>query len=215
MRRTLLVLGCLLFSCTFTGCAGPRPADAIMESGDRYFRLGDYTSAASEYEQVASRYPGDWRAQYRLGITRLELGEYTQARRALEIAHTRRPDDMEVAEALAEAMYEQRSIDDLYAFLHAQVENTRSVRACLVLAQYSLALGDLDSAKLAIDSAIAWDGGRSVEPHMLAAELAERVGDEQSMILELQRAYALDPHDEQISQRLRAHGVIPGPTMTP
>ncbi|MBT8484255.1 MAG: tetratricopeptide repeat protein [Phycisphaerales bacterium] len=211
MRATIVVLTCLMFIAG--GCATQRPVTDVMASGDRALSRGDYAGAVAEFEEVTNRYPGDWRAQYKLGLALIELGDYTPARRALEIAHTRRPQENAIVEALAEAMFRQGNHEQLYAFLQQRVDKTQSVDSCLRLARYCIAIDDPDSAQHAIDLAMEWDGGRTAEPFIVAAELAQHVGDEARAMQLLQSGYEVNPHDRRIGQRLRALGMVPGPTM--
>src|SRR5439155_212444 len=81
--------------------------ETMRASGDYRFNKGDYAGAADEYSEIVARYPGDWEAQYKLGLSQLELKNYSAGRRALEIAYTQRPRDPKVAQALAEAMFRQ------------------------------------------------------------------------------------------------------------
>lgn len=213
MRRLLLV-SLVLAAAGLAGCSSTRPpAESIRDTADHEYSVGDYAAAAEGYREIVDRYPGDWRAQYKLGLCHLELDQPTEARRALEIAITRRPDKVDVADALAESMYLQGDETALYAFLQERAEGTQSVHAYLRLAKYCVQLGDPDSAKTAIDTAVVLDDGRTVEPYLAAAAFAERVGDLDEALRRLRQAYAIDPKDEQVLARLRALGEVPGPTL--
>ncbi|MHC5113135.1 MAG: tetratricopeptide repeat protein [Planctomycetota bacterium] len=206
----VLVFSILL---TLTGCAGQRSIDKISDSGHRLYKHGDYAAAADEFQEIADRYPGDWRAQYMLGMCRLELGQINDARRAMEIAWTRRPGDPDVADGLATAMLRGGDEETLYRFLQDRAEQTQSVTDYLRLARFTMDMNDPDSARLAVDTAIELDGGLSVEPYLVAADLAERVGDLERAVLRLRQAYAIDPQSRDVSTRLRMLGEVPGPTI--
>ncbi|MHC4989785.1 MAG: tetratricopeptide repeat protein [Planctomycetota bacterium] len=195
------------------GCNSERPVEDIRVSADHRLSLGDYESAAAEYALIAERYPGDWQAQYKLGLCSLELEQYAEARQALEVAHTLRPRDRAVADALAEAMYRQGDENQLITFLREQAEKTRSVYAYRRLARYAVAQGDMDTANIALETAIEFDEGRSVEPYLDASDFAQRIGDLELAIRRLRQAYGIDPQDERVSERLTALGEIPGPTL--
>jgi Flp pilus assembly protein TadD len=203
----------VLAAIVLAACATQRPIDTVRESGDRAYNRGDYSLAAAEFEEIAQRYPGDWEAQYMLGLTMLELDRLADARRALEIAHDRRPNDPKVIDALAEVMYRQNDAAELFAFLREQAETVQSPQAYLRLARYSLEMNDPDSAQVAIRTAIELDDGLSVEPYLAAAELAERLGDLELAVRRLRQAYGIDPRDERVRERLRDLGEIPGPTL--
>ncbi|MHC5024655.1 MAG: tetratricopeptide repeat protein [Planctomycetota bacterium] len=212
-RRTAFLL--LAAAVSLGGCSTThhRPTDIIRASADRSYEQSDYESAASDYAQIIARYPGDWEAQYRFGLCQLELGDPSAARRALEIAHTRRPRNDDVTDALAEAIYRTGEEDQLFAFLRERAESTQGVPAYLRLAKYAMKISDHDSAKRAYDTAIRLDGGRTVEPYLMAAEFAEEIGHRDLALYRLRQAYGIDPYDERVKDELRAMGEVPGPTI--
>lgn len=193
------------------GCE--RPIETIRASGDFQFEHGDYAAAAPEYAEITARYPGDWQAHYRLGQSLLEIGKPAEARHALEIAHSRRPHDSHVADALAEAMYQQGDETRLFAFLRERAESTQNVEAYLRLARYAVDLSDPDSAKVALEAAIEFDDGRTVEPYLEAAAFALRLGDVDLALRRLRQAYSVSPRDNRVRQRIRDLGEVPGPTL--
>lgn len=195
------------------GCQSDPPVHVLRERGDFRFEHQRYAEAAEQYRQIADRYPGDWEAQYKLGLSLLEIGELVEARNALEVAHTRQPDNIDVIDALAEVMYRQRDDAYLFAFLRRQAEKTQSARAYLRLAEYSRALGDPDSAVVAVDTAIEIDDGRTVEPYIAAAELAMELQDDQLALRRLRQAYGIDPRNEKVNELIRELGEVPGPTL--
>ncbi len=198
----------------FSGCSsGPRPVPALGREADWHFSRGEYDQAVTLYKEMAARYPGDWQAQYHYGVCQLELGETYEARQALEVAHTRRPGHVGIVDALAESMYLLGDENHLFAFLRERAESTQSVEAYLRLARYALELGDPDSARTALLTAILLDDGESVTPYLQAAAFAERIGDIEQAVNRLRQAYAIDPYDEFVKTRLRELGEIPGPTL--
>lgn len=205
----LSVLGMVVLS----GCQTQRPVDAIRVSGDRYFDRGEYAAAAQEYEAIANRYPGDWRAQHRLGLCLLELDQPNAARRALEIAHTQRPRNDDIADALAESLFQLDDHERLHGFLRDRAETRQTVHTWRQLARYSMEMGDPDSARVAIETAIELDEGETVEPYLDAAEFAERLGVIDLAVHRLSQAYGINPRDERVRDRLRSLGEVPGPTI--
>ncbi len=209
MSRFLILLALVVV----TGCATQRPIDSVRDRGDFQFRRGNYAAAAQEYTEITQRYPGDWRAQYRLGLCLLEVGKPDKARRALEIARDGNPRDNRIVDALAEAMYEHGVSTELFAFLAERAQAMRTVEDYLRLGDYAMKLGDPDSAHLAFETAIALNDGRSVRPYLAAAEFAEFVGDQDAAVRWLQQAYNIDPRDRRVLRRLRDLGEVPGPTL--
>lgn len=195
-----------------TGCA-VRPTESIRSDGDFAFSRRDYAAAASYYEQIVDRHPGDWQAQYRLGICLTELGRPAEGRLALEQALSLRPGDEDVADALAEAMHRQGAVDELFAFLRGRADVTRTAKAHLDLARYAMEHDDLDTASVALLTAIEVDGGRSTNPYLARAEWAERVGNTNEAVRRLRQAYGINPHDPRVLAGLRTYGETPGPTL--
>jgi Tfp pilus assembly protein PilF len=74
-------------------------------------------------------------------------------------------------------------------------------------------MNDPDSAQVAIRTAIELDDGRSVEPYLVAADLAERLGDLDLAVRRLRQAYGIDSRNDRVRERLRDLGEIPGPTL--
>ena len=212
--RTPLKLTILLtMTAIMVGCASQQPVTSIRNDADFNYRQGRFAEAAEQYAEITARYPGDWEAQYRLGKSFLELEQYDAARRALEVAHTRKPGNAEISDALAEVMYQQGEESRLYAFLRERAQSQQTVHAYRRLAEYALAMNDPDSAKSAIKTAIELDDGQSVEPYLDAAKLAERLGNIDQALRRLRQAYGINPHDPRVKERIVALGEVPGPSI--
>lgn len=211
--RAMVPLLILMTAAGLGSCNAPRPAESIRANGDYLFERGDYAAAASEYRLIIERYPGDWQAQYMLGRATAATNELAESRRALEIAHTARPNDQAVADALAETMFLQGDKNNLYAFLRNRATQTQSVPMHLQMARYAQELGDPDSAQTALDVAIEIDQGRSALPYIKAADFAESLGDMELAVRRLRQAHGINPDDHQVLQRLLDLGEIPGPTL--
>lgn len=207
MRRTAAwLLPLVLVAC------GTRSVVSIRSTGDFLYDHGDYDGAAIEYGEIIDRYPGDWEANYKLGMCELKLGRLDGARRALEVAHTNNPTSSEITDALAETMYRQAD-DALFAFLQEQAEAEQTVESYLRLGRYAADLGDSDSALGAFETAIMLDEGQTVEPYLAAAVFAEEIGDMDAALRRLRQAYGIDARDQRITERLKALGEVPGPTI--
>jgi tetratricopeptide (TPR) repeat protein len=203
-----LIVGLLaLVTLQLGGCNSPRPTDVIRSSGDYRFNKGDFEGAASEFGEIAARNPGDWEAQYKLGLSQMELKQYSAARRALEIAYSQRPKDPKVAEALAEAMFRQKDESHLFAFLRSRAETNQTPEAYILLAKYSMDLNDPDSAKTAADTAIALQTGKSTEPYLLSAQLNERLGHLDEAERRYRQAYGMNPYDPRVKAGLQKFNV--------
>lgn len=209
ISRTLMALA-FVATIQLGGCnTAPRPTETIRASADHYFKIGDYEAARDEYAEIVSRYPGDWEGHYKLGMCCLETGEFSTARRSLEIAHTRKPDNQDVANGLAEAMYRQGDESRLFAFLRQRAATTQTVEAHLQLGRYAMELNDPDSARVAFQTAIEIDQGQTTEPYLEAAALSERLGQLDDAIRRLRQAYGINPKDRRVSEKMQALGEDP------
>lgn len=207
--RTWMALAALALF-TLGGCAAPpRPTETIRASGDHYYKIGDYEAARDEFAEIVSRYPGDWEAQYKLGMCCLQTGEFSTARRALEIANTRQPNNQDVANGLAEAMYRQGDEARLFAFLRQRAAATQTVDAYRQLGRYAMELNDPDSARVAFQTSVEIDNGQTTEPYLDAAALSERLGQLDDAIRRLRQAYGINPRDRRVTEKLRALGEDP------
>jgi tetratricopeptide (TPR) repeat protein len=205
----------LLALANLGGCtAAPRPTETIRTSADHYFKIGDYEAARDEYAEIVSRYPGDWDGQYKLGMCCLQTQEFSTARRALEIAHTRQPNNQDVANALAESMYRQGDESRLFAFLRQRAAETQTAEAHRQLGRYAMELNDPDSARVAFQTAIEVDNGQTTEPYIDTAALSERLGQLDDAIRRLRQAYGINPRDRRVTEKLHALGEDPT-TITP
>jgi len=201
-----------------SACVNDRPTETIRANADYRFRGGDLTLARDEYAEIVSRNPGDWEAQYKLGLCMMKTAEasgphrgseLSGARRALEVAYAARPNDQEVANALSEVMFLQKDESRLFAFLRDRATTTQTIPAYIQLAHYSVELGDPDSAQTAIETAIQIDNSQTTEPYLEAAHLEERLGHMDEAVRRLRQAYGIKPDDHRVWDRLRALGESP------
>ncbi|MCZ6834508.1 MAG: tetratricopeptide repeat protein [Planctomycetota bacterium] len=214
MKLSFPIVLTLALSTLMVGCSNAqKPATAFQRDAERHFKRGEFAEAVDNYQNVVNRFPGNWEAQYFLGVCHLELNRTYEARQALEIAHTLRPANDEVAAALAEAIFRDGDENQLYSFLRERAQSKQDVTSYLRLAHYSIEMGDPDSARKAIETAILLDNGESVLPYLQAASFSERIGDLEQAVTRLRQAYGIDPLDEAVKNRLRDLGEIPGPTL--
>ena len=212
MTQSALVLPVLILGLAQVGCA-TRPIESVRTSADFQFQQEHYSQAAIGYTEIVDRAPGDWQAQYRLGLCELDIGNPDRARTALEIAHARQPANPDVVDALAEAMFRQGDERALMDLLSDRAEIEQTVRAWLRLGRYSAELGDADTALTAFETAIELDAGRSTDPYIQTALFSQQIGDLDGALRRLRQAYRINPGDPAVDQRLRDLGEVPGPTI--
>lgn len=207
--RTTLSAAVLTLA-SLAGCAGTqRPIETIRASGDHYFRAGEWESARDEYAEIVSKYPGDPDANYKMGVAHLKLNENAAARRALETAYSAQRHNREYAAALAEAMYQQGDEARLFAFLRSRASESQETRDYLLLGRYAMALNDADTARVAFGTAIEIDSGKTTDPYLESAALAERLGQLEDAIKRLRQAMGINPNDFRVKDKLRGLGENP------
>lgn len=208
---TSILLGIVLLG--ITGCA-PHPTTAtVREQASDALWAERYGEAETLYGELAERFPQDWRVQYGFGVSAMHTGNLSEARQALEIAHTLRPANRDIAVDLAEVMFLQDDRNGLFLFLHDRAQSRSDSRDWLLLAEYSLMTEDPDSARECIEKAMVVDDASSAGTWLEAATLSERMGDLDSAMMYLRTAYTIEPDNTVVQDRLRAHGLVPGPTL--
>ena len=213
MNQSIIVLSGLLLGASLTACSNRIPTTALRQKGELAVSINDWPAAVEWYGELADRDQTDWKAQAALGHAALEAGDLSTARRALEIASTLRPSNVDIARDLADTLEQQEAWDDLFAYLQDRATTTSTSDDWLRLARVAIEADDPDTARQAIRTAIAVDGGTTVSPYLRAARLARRLGDDQDAFRALALAWQLDPQDVDVQNALRDIGVVPGPTM--
>ena len=210
-QLSITFIGCVIF--TIAGCGQPSNS-FLMERGDYAMWQERWVDATNDYRAAAEMHPGDWRAQYGYGQCLLKIDEPQLASHALTIAETIRPTNTAIADLLAEALLRSGSNDQLYSFLSKRAQKYQTVHSWTRMAEYTMELDDPDSATNAINTAIAISNGSSARPYIVAASIAEKLGDDTLAIDHWKNAWHIDPNNEYIETSLRARGEVPGPTMT-
>ncbi len=213
LARFLPLIALIALVPLLSGCQRSRPIDVVMSDGVEAFEQGEYDVAQADFDEFVGRRPGEARGRYMLGRTLLELDQTIEAREQLYLAHTLDLEDDEIFEWLAEALFRDGSVDELYSLLRQRCLDSGRPSHYRLLASYAMRLGDPDEAERALLTMARLDEGRSVGPQLALADFYEDVGDEAKAVRRLRMAYYLDQANEAIADRLRSHGEIPGPTI--
>ena len=196
------------------GCRSTTTSTSVLqERADHAFWQTRFADASVDYRELVHRYPGNWKAQARLGECLLDLQDYPAAREALQVAQTLHPSDAALTDLMAEAIFMDNDRAALFVYLVQDADAQQTPYAYLRLAKYAGACDDPDTARDANETAIRLDNDQTVEPYLSAAALETRLGNETDAIVYLRRGYAVDPLDKRVQQRLRELGEIPGPTL--
>jgi tetratricopeptide (TPR) repeat protein len=210
---TTTIVGSVLLAIIGIGCSQPSNK-ALLEKGSYAMWQERWSDAAADFTKATLQHPGDWQAQYNLGQCLMEMGEPQLASQSLAIAEALKPSNTEIADLYAKSLFACGQQDKLFSFLYTRAKKQHTTRAWARFAEYAMDLDDPDSASNAIRTAITLSDGTDASPYILGATLAERLGENDKAIHLWQQAWLINPSDENISNALRAHGVIPGPTMT-
>ena len=216
MKQTINRPICVLLSAlclVIVGCSQPSNT-SLLERGNYAMWQGRWSDATADFTEAAALHPGDWNAQYCLGQCYMKLGEPQLACQSLAIAESLQPENTEVADLYAEALLQSGERNKLYTYLLHRAQTLQTVRSWMVFAEYTMDLDDPDSATNAINTAIAISDGTNAMPYIIAASFAERLGDDTLAVTHWRQAWIIEPMNEDISNALRSHGVVPGPTMT-
>ena len=217
--RILLLAVVMVFPVLHTGCDTVQerlsitPNHLLLKKGDLAYRYNRYEEAADYYKQVLDREPGNQQALVSYGKTMMKLGEPAKAASAFHTAAMADPDDADLVYMLAKAEVESGQYDRAFRLLQTRGSDNADPKAWILLAEYALQLDDPDTAATAIHRAIDIDGEKSAEPYLKAADLAERLGNDNEALRRLRQAYGRDPNNEQVEKRLREYGEIPGPSI--
>ncbi len=203
----------LLTLCLLSGCATQRALPTVRESGDRFYSRGQYQEAAADYKEYTDRKPGEPAVQLMYAKTLLALHQPAPAVEHATIAYDQHPNDDEYIETRAQALFEAKKTDELDRFLRGMTAGRGLPADYIRQAKYSLKLGDADSAATALKVAARIDGGKTAAPQIAFADFYHSIKDQPNEIKRLRMALYLDPKDPQISNRLRALGEIPGPSL--
>lgn len=210
MRWVLaLVSALLIFGCS----PAKRSAPSMRAEAQKDMEFHRYDEAMELYSELVERDPTRWYDQYALGQAAVAAGNLGQARMALEIASTLRPNDGRIARDLASVLYQLDARDELFRLLKDRAQTTQMPNDWLLLARYAMDCDDPDTARLAVRIGIALDDDGSAAPYLLAAQIARQLGEEQDARRALIIAWHANPEDEQVNTMLRDMGIVPGPTL--
>lgn len=193
---------------------------SLRERGTVAYQAGRYDQAERNFERVVKHQPSDAMANYYLGLLALRDGEASEARNHLEIAYTlfearpELPPEMpRLLDALAEAMFRQDEPRQLIAFTEQAIDRFGNLSDYLRKAEYLARLGDHDSALTAYRAAIEIAEAGDPRAYLALADFYESIGDRDKAVTALTNAYRADPEHQPTRDRLRAYGIVPGPTL--
>lgn len=212
MSHRLALLACLALA-AITGCTKTRTLPAVKEMGDRQFRHQNWEAARTDYQEYVDRKPGEAEVQMKLAHCLVKLGQPDLAVTHAQVAFDAKPNDPEALETYCMAMAEAKRSDELFRLLNGNCETRGNVADFDRLARYQLKLGDPDGAERSFIMAAKTDGGKTIEPQLALADFYKSINDKASEKKRLRMALYLDSTNQDIYDRLRSLGEIPGPSL--
>ncbi len=213
-RCCLLALA--LAALLLTGCQSQPPNEVLRERGDWAMWRKDYAAAEAHYGYAAARIPTDWEAQYGYGRALMKQQRWLDAQLALEKALALRPQHPETApilDQLAECLFRQGAREQLLSVLDQAVDTYHTSDDFLRLGNYLAKLGDIDAARVAYRKACHFAADDDIKPYLALVVFYEIVGDRHAAVIALRQAYNVNPNNDDVNNRLRRYGVVPGPTI--
>lgn len=216
-----------------TGCTISN--DMARLKGYDAYRANKPAEAREYFEMVVARDATDYKSHYYLGQLGLgAMAEPDYARRHFEIAYTIRqakpdialapqpgtadmavpfPSREQIVDGLAEAIYRQGNHPQLFTFLNQVAEQYGTAADYLRQAKYMRLVGDHDAARFAYVKAARAAGGKDPAPYYQLGEFLDEVGARDSALKAYRHAYYIDPKYPHVAEKIRAHGMVPGPTV--
>jgi tetratricopeptide (TPR) repeat protein len=142
----------------------------------------------------------------------MNQGRYAEAAEHLRLIHTQSPGNMKYTEMLAEALYQSKQNDELFRLLRSEAVESQNASDWIRLGQYAMKLGDKDTAKTALLSAVKVDGGRTWQPHVALYDYYRSMGQKGEAIERLRMAAFVAPNQPEVNRRIVESGAINGPT---
>lgn len=208
----------LILAALLAGCAPS--VYTLRQRGLAHYQAERYDQAKRAFERAVDREPSDPQANYYLGRLALHSGNVDEARNHLEIAYSlyeaepvTPPHMPRLLDALAKTMYRQGEHRQVITFTEQAIERFGTLRDYLRKAEYLARIGDHDSALTAYRTAVEIAEPGDARPHLALADFYESIGDRQRAIDALKQAYRANPENQEAAERLRAYGIVPGPTL--
>lgn len=201
------------------GCAEVMTNTRIdRERAVKLYNDGQYADAAGAFRETIKHNPADLQSHYYLAQSLDHLGAYEQAiqqyRMTLRLMETslegKESRDMRLRtlDQLAAAVSKAQDHDPSTAMLH----DGNTAEDQYLRAKIETKLGDADAASEAYQRATLLDP-KFPEVHRDFGLFLANLGQTERARVELKKAYALNPEDQQTNAGLRKVGVVPGPSL--
>lgn len=199
------------------GCTNKRSLIQLRADGQYALDHERYDAAQRAYQQVLDVKPEDTEANYGLGQAYMALGDPMRARTHLGVAYQQSSHDpnltFRIGESLAEAMAQSGDKQGMVVFLRDAAASRGEVRDYLLWGDMAAKYGDPDSAELAYRTAIRIESKPTVLPYWKLALFYESVGKTEAATQRLRQAYAIEPNNQQVIEKLETYYAVVGPSL--
>jgi tetratricopeptide (TPR) repeat protein len=212
LRHLVTLTGLALLTATGSGCVTQTQR---LEYAQKKMDAGDYAGADAELDAVFGADTSRWEALYLRGQLRMKQARYEDAQFLLERSAAirfRHKETPRIYDLLAESLFQQRKLDELRSMLADTASRYATTGDFIRQGRYLSRIGDPDGAEVALRKAVSVSDLKDIQPYMEMADFYESVGRRDKAVTALRYAYFLRPADPKITERLRAAGVVPGPT---
>ena len=210
--RLLIVLCLTVLLGLFAGC---QSNPMLRKQGMDALRAHDLAMAGARFAQAVKQDPTDWKAHHYLGKVYLQQHRALDAKLALEKSLAQRHDAVEkpmILDDLAEALYRLDQREQLAQLLVSAAKQSHAPYAFRRQGLYLQKIEDIDGAIVAFAKAAHFGPG-DPQPYIDLANLYESTHRLEQARQSLRRAYGIEPKNSEVNRRLRAYGIIPGPTI--
>lgn len=235
-RTSQIVMVLILLSVGLLGCHHQNQIknDMARLKAYRALQRDEQDQAKELFKACLETDATDMKSHYYLGKIYLNEKQFATARRHLELAYTLRfakdrphitieedddpyavpvPTIETIADSVAESLYQLGYKSQLIGFCREVITEFQTPRSHIRLAKYLQKIGDPDGAKVAIEKAKEIAGKGDMSPYIAAADFYEALGDREAAVRQLQIVYLHSPDNQDVVQRIRQLGYIPGPTL--
>jgi tetratricopeptide (TPR) repeat protein len=211
-----VVISAGVLACVMGQMVGCQSNPVLRKHGMDAYEDGQYDHARAKFTQALSQKSSDWKSHYYLGLVALKQGQPLEAQLSLERALSVRDNHLETPEildALAQALLEQGKFENLTAMLQQAADRYGATHDYIRQATFLGKSGDVDGAKLAFQKAVRFALKDDPAPFIAMADFYDSLGASAEALLALRQAYYITPDNPRIAERIRQHGMVPGPTV--
>ena len=204
-----------LLACVM-GTAGCQSNPVLRLHGENAYNDGQYDLARQKFTKAVNQKSSDWKAHYYLGLIALKQGQPLEAQLSLEKALSVRDSHIitpDILDALAQSLLDQGKHENLAAMLQQATDRYGTTRDYLRQATFLGKSGDVDGAKIAFQKAIRFARHDDPSPFIKLADFYDSLGAGAEALMALRQAYYITPEDPVLADRIRQHGMVPGPTI--